>query len=244
MADILVNRRVYRKKPTMGIPTRKDGRGRPPSRRRSLDVPLENVSEIAKTLPDEAFSRLKIRHTQRGHLIADFAALRVWTQNDGEPEVEQWLVLRRDRNGQKKLKAALSNAPSDTPIQRLAFMKCTRFWVEHSLQNAKSQIGMDELCAQNYQAFKHHIALSLLALYFVSEIRLKWQKRHPVDPKLKQYFSVEVLPRLSVRNIRTLLRARFPLQPDTVQKAQRKVVDHLVNRTRSRRSHLKRKTST
>ena len=27
--------------------------------------------------------------------MADFAALRVWTQTDGEPEVEQWLVFRR-----------------------------------------------------------------------------------------------------------------------------------------------------
>ena len=98
---------------------------------------------------------------------------------------------------------------------------------------------MDELCAQNYCAWQHHLALSLLALYFIEELRNKWQREHPVDPLLLQCFEVEVLPRLSVRNIRTLLRARFPLNPDTVQEAQRKVVEHLVNRTRSRRSYLK-----
>ena len=60
-------------------------------------------------------------------------------------------------------------------------------------------------------------------------------------PPLKQQFSVEVLPRLPVNNIRTLLRARFPLLAATVDSAQQKVVEHLVNRTRSRRSYLKRK---
>ena len=130
MADIPVNRRVYRTKPIMGIPAPKSGRGRPPSRCRSLDVPLERIDKIAQTLPSEAWRRLKIRHTERGYLIADFAALRVWTQISGEPEIEQWLVLRRELTGRKGLSVALCNAPADTSLERLATMKCTRYWVE------------------------------------------------------------------------------------------------------------------
>jgi SRSO17 transposase len=239
MADIPVNRRVYRKKPQMGIPNRKSNKGRQPTRRRSLDVPLQRVDKIARALPDENWNRLRIRHTERGYLDADFAALRVCTQTDGEPEIEQWLVLRRELSGRKRLSAALCNAPPETSLVRLARMKCARFWVEHSIQNSKSEIGMDELCAQNYPAWQHHLTLTLLALYFIEEVRNKWQQQYPIDPNLLHSFSVEVLPRLSVSNIRTLLRARFPLIPDTVEQAQRKVVERLVNRTSSRRSYLK-----
>lgn len=239
MADIPVNRRVYRKKPQMGIPARKSNRGRQPSCRRSLDVPLQRVDKIARALPNQDWNRLQIRHTDRGYLMADFAALRVWTQREGEPEIEQWLVLRRELTGRKRLSAALCNAGPETSLLRLARMKCTRFWVEHSIQNSKSEIGMDELCAQNYPAWQHHLTLTLLALYFVEEVRNQWQRKYPADPLLLNSFSVEVLPRLSVANIRTLLRARFPLIPDTVEEAQRKVVDRLVNRTRCRRSYLR-----
>jgi hypothetical protein len=59
-------------------------------------VPLERVDKIVRSLPNEAWGRLKIHHTELGYLTADFAALRVWTQREGEPEIEQWLVLRRE----------------------------------------------------------------------------------------------------------------------------------------------------
>jgi SRSO17 transposase len=203
MADVPVDTRVYRRPPTMGIPKRHGTRGRSPSRRRSLDVPLERLDQIAKHLPHEAWKPLKIRHTERGNLMAEFAALRVITQQSGEPEMEQWVVFRREMKGQKRLQAALCNAPLSTPLARLAQMKCTRFWVEHSLENAKSEIGLDELCAQNYRAWQHHLVLSLLALYFIEEVRQKWQRQYPQNPQLKQQFEVEVLPRLSVSNIRT-----------------------------------------
>jgi SRSO17 transposase len=242
IADVPVNTRVYPNLPTMGVKKRNGSRGRRPSLRRSLDVKLQSLSQIAKQLPDDVWQRLKIRNTERGDLIADFAALRIWTQQASQPQVEQWVVFRRDLSGQNRLSAALCNAPKETPLSRLAEMKCTRFWVEHSIENAKSEIGLDELCAQNYQAWQHHLVLSLLALYFIEEVRQKWQRQYPANPQLKQQFEVQVLPRLSVANIRTLLRARFPLPLDTVQSAQQKVVKHLVNRTRSRRSHLKTKS--
>ena len=144
MADTPVDTRVYRHLPTMGIPTRNGKRGRCPSRRRALNVPLERLDLITKQLPSEAWKRLNIRHTERGNLIADFAALRVWTHQSGEPEIEQWVVFRREISASKRLSAAFCNAQEETPLARLADMKSTRFWVEHSLENAKSEIGLDE----------------------------------------------------------------------------------------------------
>jgi SRSO17 transposase len=130
IADVPVNTRVYPNLPTMGVKKRNGSRGRCPSLKRSLDVQLQSLSQIAKQLPDDVWQRLKIRHTERGDLIADFAALRVWTQQSGQPKIEQWVVFRRDLSG--RLSAALCNAPKETPLYRLAEMKCTRFWVEHS----------------------------------------------------------------------------------------------------------------
>jgi len=50
---------------------------------------------------------------------------------------------------------------------------------------------------------------------------------------------VEVLPMLSMANVRELLRAVMPLPQLTVEQAVDLVVEHLVNRTRARKSRMK-----
>lgn len=59
------------------------------------------------------------------------------------------------------------------------------------------------------------------------------------DPLLGRQFEVEVLPTLSVANVRTMLRATMPLPELTPEQAVSLVVEHLVNRSRSTRSRLK-----
>lgn len=63
---------------------------------------------------------------------------------------------------------ALSNAPADTPPERLAWLKCARHFVERTNQDSKSEIGWDELQAQKYAQ----------------------------DPQLAQEFELKVLPTL------------------------------------------------
>jgi hypothetical protein len=49
----------------------------------------------------------------------------------------------------------------------------------------------------------------------------------------------EVLPALSVANVRELLRAVMPLKQLTEEQATERVIKHLLNRTRSRKSRIK-----
>jgi hypothetical protein len=65
-----------------------------------------------------------------------------------------------------------------------------------------------------------------------------WQ--HPRDPTLVTDLATDRLPDLSVANVRTMLRAAIPLPDLTADRAAALVVEHLVNRTRSRRSRRKR----
>ena len=50
---------------------------------------------------------------------------------------------------------------------------------------------------------------------------------------------LKVLPALSMANVRELLKAVLPLRQLSPEEATRLVVKHLVNRSRSTRSHLK-----
>ncbi|MCL0065051.1 hypothetical protein M1N84_04080, partial [Dehalococcoidia bacterium] len=59
------------------------------------------------------------------------------------------------------------------------------------------------------------------------------------DPQLARQLEVEILPDLSVANVRELLRAALPLNQFSLEEATGLVVKHLFHRACSTRSRLK-----
>ena len=82
--------------------------------------------------------------------------------------------------------------------------------------------------------------MTILASWFVAETRLDWERDMPADPSLRERYQTDVLPALSMANIRDLLHAAIPLPQLSPDDAIALVIKHLDNRTRSRRSRLKR----
>ena len=121
----------------------------------------------------------------------------------------------------------------------MAWRKTHRYLIERSNQDAKSQIGWDEFQARKYRAWVHQLALTILSSWFVAETRLDWMERFKQDPALLTKYEVEVLPQLSVGNVQELLRAAMPLPQLSPKEAAQLVETHLINRTRSRKSRLK-----
>ena len=112
--------------------------------------------------------------------------------------------------------------------------------IERANQDSKSEAGWDELQALKYRGWEHHLALVILATWFVAQIKWDTAEKYTRDPTLVRQFDVQLLPALSMANIRTLLRAAMPLPQNTPEEATALVVEHLVNRTRSRKNRLKR----
>ena len=236
MAEVPCDTQVYLTRPQVGIPPRRSRHGRPPTRPQVLsdDKPVEVRTLVQAS--GTTWQRLWIRHTERGAVCDEFAARRVWTVHEGQA-IPEWLVMRQERSG--KYSYALSNAPVGTSLPQLAWWKCQRYFVERSNQDAKSELGWDEFQAQKYPAWQHHVACTVLASWFVAQTKLEWAQTYDRDPEVAQVLEVEVLPRLSMANIRSLLRAVLPLPQLTPQEATERVIQHLLNRTRSRKSRVK-----
>jgi SRSO17 transposase len=242
MADIPCNTRVYLEKPVLGVPERKPGsRGPKPTRVQVLNgVKPFPVNEIARRA-DTDWRCLRVRSLERGELNDPFAVQRVWTLRKGKTKpVEEWLVIRRETKNRHNY--SLSNAPADVSIERLAWLKCQRYFVERANQDAKSEAGWDELQARKYRGWEHHLALVILAVWFAAQTKWEWAQEIVRDAALAQQFAVQVLPTLSMANIRLLLRAADPVPQPAPEQAIALVVEHLVNRTRSRASRLKYQT--
>jgi SRSO17 transposase len=238
LANVPADTRVYLTPPRLEVPSTPPGHTGPRFKRPRVMASAPALeARVLAARPETAWRRVRVRPVERGELIDEFAAWRVWTIRD-EAVAEEWLLVRRAATG--KCSYTLSNAPPDAPLERLAGLRCQRYWVERANQDAKSEAGWDELQAQKLRAWEHHLALTILATWFVAETKLDWARDHPRDPALVTDLATDRLPALSVANVRAMLRAAMPLPDLTADRAVALVVEHLVNRTRSRKSRRRR----
>lgn len=199
------------------------------------------VKSLSKAVTSD-WQKVHLRPADCGILQADFVRCPVWTVQTDETVCAETLLIRRNK---KPMSYSLTNAAPDLPLETVAFRKSERYFVERSIQDAKSDLGWDDLQAIKLQAWQHQLALTLLASWFIAETRLDWRKQFPPDPTLvRQYdrddIQMDILPELSFANVRELLRATLPLPQLSLDEARDLVVSHLNNRTCSRRSKLKR----
>jgi len=243
MADIPNNLRVYLQQPVVGIPKPRPGKqGRKPEQPQVLNnVRSYSVKQVGLT-EDTHWQRLRIRTNERGVLEDRFAACQVWVWDDKQPDIaphQEWLAMRIESNGDHTY--AFSNAPEDASLQSLAELMCGRYFVERVIQDSKDEVGADEFQAQKYLAWEHHTALTACALWFIATTKLDWAKDCQRDPELALQLELEALPALSTANVREMLRAVMPLPQLSPKEAQAQVVKHLVHRSRSTASRLRKR---
>ncbi len=230
--DIPANTLLYLDRPR--FETRLTKRGKPAKKKR-LVAPHRYLVRDLLDQPAVTWARLTVRPTERGHLTAERGRCRVWLV-EGERCYQRWLLIRQDPT---QVTYSLSNASLKTSLETMAWRKSHRAFIERSNQDGKDQFGGDEFQTIKYRAWQHQLALTILAAWFVAETRLDWQTRFAPDPQLLAQYEAELLPLLSVSNVRTLLRAAMPLPELTPETATTLVLEHLVNRTRARQSRLR-----
>ncbi len=238
-AFVPANYRVYLQRPEIGIPSKPEGKpGKAFTRPRVLNgIASVTVAELAEG-DQTAWQTVTVRANARGVLADQFAAQRVWTWQTGqEAPREEWLILRRDTRGEYTY--ALSNAPADTSLPRLAEAICSRVFVERAIEDAKDECGWGEFQAQKYQAYQHHLALTACALWFIAKEKLTWAVQCHRDPTLQRELEIEALPALSTANVRELLRAVLPLPELSLDQVRAHIAQHLVNRSRSKAARLR-----
>jgi SRSO17 transposase len=131
------------------------------------------VSDWMAAQPAEDWIPFKRREGINGALRGEFLHRRVWLW-DGEEEMAHcWhLLVWRPDESPEDIKYVLSNAPAEIAILDLARMACSRFWVERALQDAKGAVGMGEYQLRHWVGWHHHMAMVMLALFFMLQQKI------------------------------------------------------------------------
>ena len=79
-----------------------------------------------------------------------------------------WLIVARNV-ATAEVKYFISNAPPETPLQRLLRVAFSRWNVEHTFRVAKSEIGFGHFEGRSYVALMRHMILCLLVMGFVAD---------------------------------------------------------------------------
>ena len=142
--------------------------------------PSERVDGWSRAQSDTAWQRLKVRGSDRGWVEVSYLAERIWVMAGAE--AKPWWLLAwedpdeksndgRSGNGPRR-HYALSNAAADSDPRLLIKDALGRNMVERNFRDAKSEVGMAYYQTRGWNAWQHHMALVMLAMFFLLQEKM------------------------------------------------------------------------
>lgn len=139
------------------------GRGRHPK------APFRGVRRWCEALPSEAWTKLTVRDGEKGPLEVEIVARRVESKVDRRVVgfEETLVVIRYIDGGVLKHDYYLTDAPRATPLSEFARVAKASHRSEECRKRSKGEAGLGEYQVRNWRGWHHHMALSLIATWFL-----------------------------------------------------------------------------
>jgi SRSO17 transposase len=135
------------------------------------------VAEVADAIPKNQWTTVRLRDGEKGPIDVRAVKLRVTTKTgkDKNQALRRETLLLVRRPSVDKQWFYLSNAKGFS-VRKMAKAACRRHCIEESFELAKGEAGLAEYEVRSWVGWHHHMALSLLALFFVVRERNRLKK--------------------------------------------------------------------
>ena len=150
-----------------------------------------SVGSILKSLPFDGWFEASCGDGSKGERLYDWLALPI---NPGTTEgFERSLLIRRSKGSPDELRAYIAFAPIDTPKHKLVEVAGTRWTVETSFKESKSEVGLDQYEVRSYDGWYRHITFSCIALAFLTVLSCRsfdtkaFQQHNPASSSLEDF---------------------------------------------------------
>lgn len=152
------------------------GRGRPSAR------PFRRVKTWCAALPDAAWTKLDVRDGEKGPLVIEAVKCPVTAKLGAAAGPEELLFATRELQSDGSYKRDYYLAHTDTnnvSLMELARVAKAEHRVEECIKRCKGEAGMADYQVRNWIGWHHHIALSLLAMWFLIGEVQRGKKTYP-----------------------------------------------------------------
>lgn len=156
-----------------------------------IDEESVSLKELITQIEDKQWRRVKYRDGTKGEMVREAVLKKVWLWKKGTLEIEAGELLISRKLDKTEVKYSLCHEPhKEVKLEQLLYRQMQRYWIERGFQEIKEQIGLHQYQVRGWQAWEHHIALTMMALQFILETQLE---------------NIEKLPLMSCGDVKLLL---------------------------------------
>src|SRR5919197_533859 len=180
------------------------GRGRPPK------PPWQSVTQWRQALPGDMWTRLTVRDGEKGPVEIELVKRRVQTRIERKRTgPEEWLVVtRRPLSDDRTLETQASQDACDQDVGyryryyftptcvsggELARVIKAGGCIEASFKRGKGEVGMDEYQVRTWEGWHHHMALTLIAVWFLMSETHRGQQYTPALTLPQVHYGLSML---------------------------------------------------
>ena len=98
--------------------------------------------------------------------------VQTWNGKDSQARKEK-LIVSKNLDGTEIKYSLCNDNQSRYSDCELLYLQMQRYWIERSLQDAKSELGMAEYQVRTWSGWHHHIALTMLGLLLMTEQKIR-----------------------------------------------------------------------
>lgn len=184
-------------------------------------------------LRDQPWQRFRVKDGEKGPMV--WEVKRVWFFPNGEddlPLAPLHLIVARSVLEPDVLKFFAADAPQDTPLTVLLHVAFSRWRVERSFEDQKTELGFDHFEGRSYIGLMRHQTITALTHLFLSRVHQAWRGEKP---------GIDSLPNSARPPRRWSSRGGSPAAASRlIEHAARIIRDTQARKARSRKSHRKR----
>ncbi len=126
------------------------------------------VDELIRELGEDAWERLSCGEGSKGPRLYDWAQAKLNCPVEGW---ERWALCRRSIADPDELAYYLVFVPAGTSLDEVARTAGRRWTVEEAIEEAKSDVGLDQYEVRSWRGWYRHITLSMLAHAYLAVAR-------------------------------------------------------------------------
>jgi len=129
---------------------------------------VQNLVRWSGPMLRQEWVECHVKDTHKGPLVWEVRAAPFWMKRDGKAVGPYWLVATRDRLDQDTVKYFLSNAPAGVPLEVILHVGFSRWPVERTLEDQKSELGMSNFMVRKYPSVLRHLRITQVSHLFLA----------------------------------------------------------------------------
>ncbi len=139
------------------------------------------LKDIINQIKAEEWQMIEYRAGTKGRLVREAILKKVWIWKKGTSEIEEAQLLISRKSDEMEVKYSLCDEPQkELSVETALYRQMQRYWIERAFQEIKEQIGLAQYQVRGWQAWQHHIALTMMALHFILETQVENAENLPL----------------------------------------------------------------